>query len=389
MKTLGIISEFNPFHNGHKYLLDKAKRELNPDLSLSIMSGDFVQRGEASIMDKFTRASIAIQSGFDLIVEMPSFVSLQSAEFFALKSVSILDKMNVDYLVFGIENIVVDEFLSKSKIIIENQNNIDILIKDALNTGLSYPKAYNLAISNLVGSEFISSNNVLALEYLRAIYKINSKIRPYPIERIKTLNKDDTIKDKVYASSTAIRNNIDYNINKLMPEISYQGLVDFRNRFQMFDEEIVYNIFRFKLLIENTPMDEVIGYEEGIDNYLFKLAQDSLSYDDFLKQATSQRYTRSRIKRLVINYILYNKTSLNDTVISFIKVLGYNVHAANNFHKFSKNLEIIISKKNLNKLDEKNLQIYNKMIEASNLYSLGTNRNYYYDYKHNNRPIKW
>ena len=121
MKTLGIISEFNPFHNGHKYLLDKAKKELKTDLAVSIMSGDFVQRGEAAIMDKFSRARVAINCGFDLVIEMPSFVTLQSAEFFAKKSVNILNKINIDYLVFGIENINTDDFLKACKVIIENE----------------------------------------------------------------------------------------------------------------------------------------------------------------------------------------------------------------------------------------------------------------------------
>ena len=120
MKTLAIISEFNPFHKGHKYLLDEAKKQTNAELSLSIMSGDYVQRGEPAIIDKFSRADSAMQAGFDMVVEMPSFISLQSAEYFAIGSIKILEKIGIDYLCFGIEKLNPDEFLEKVDILILN-----------------------------------------------------------------------------------------------------------------------------------------------------------------------------------------------------------------------------------------------------------------------------
>lgn len=389
MKSLGIISEFNPFHNGHKFLLEQAKIQLNTDLHISFMSGDFIQRGDASVMDKYLRAYVAIKSGFDLVVEMPSFVSLQAAEFFALKSIVILNKMNIDYLVFGIENISPDDFLQGASKIIENQNSIDGKIKSLLKEGLSYPKAYNIMIDELVGCDFVSSNNILALEYLRAINKLNSKIKPYPIKRIKTSNKDKLIYDECFASSTAIRNNLDSEIYKLMPAISFEKLIDFRNTYQDFDEDYIYKIFRYKILIEKFPMTTILGFEEGIDNYLYRLARRNLSYKSFLDEATSLRYTRSRIKRIILNYILANTENLNDIDISFIKILAYNENASQIFKKLSENLKIVINKKDISKLDSNNLLIHKKMIEASNLYSLGINRDIDYDFVHNNRPIDW
>lgn len=387
MKSLGIISEFNPFHNGHKYLLDKAISDLDIDISVSIMSGDFVQRGEPAIMDKFTRAKIAINQGFDLIIEMPSFVTLQSAEFFALKSVYILDKLGIDYLVFGIENIYPSDFLSYAEIIINNTDRVDSLTKKYLEEGLSYPKAHNKAIGNFVDLDFLSSNNILALEYLRAIRKINSNIKPYPIRRIKTLNSDKSIKDSNFASSTAIRNNLDKNIQVLMPNESFEELIKFTSKNKNFDENYIYNIFCYKILIENKDMDNTLGYEDGINNYLKKLAKKHKLYQEFLKEATNQRYTTSRIKRLVLNYILDNNFDLNDIDISFIKILAYNNNALVYFKDFNKNLTLIINKKDTNILDLKNIVIYDKMISSSNFYSLGRSREIDFDFKHNNRPI--
>lgn len=389
MKTLGIISEFNPFHNGHKYLLDKAKEELKADLAISIMSGDFVQRGEAAIMDKFSRASVAIKCGFDLVIEMPSFVTLQSAEFFAEKSVNILNKVDIDYLVFGIENINPDEFLKSCKIIIENEKSIDSRIKSLVASGLSYPKSHNKALLDFVSSDFLSSNNILALEYMRALYKINSKIKPYPINRIKTKNEDQSINDKNFASSTAIRNNLDQDIKSLIPNESYKELSNFMNEYKSFDNSYIYKIFRYKILIEKSDMSNILGYENGLDKYLSKIARTNGSYNNFINQATSLRYTKSRIKRLVLNYILSYTIDLNDHDLSFINILAFNKKAAENFKNISKNLNIIINKSDLKNLNNTDLLIYKKMIEASNLYSLGIGREIDYDFRHNNRPIKW
>lgn len=387
MKTLGIISEFNPFHNGHKYLLDKAKKELKTDLAVSIMSGDFVQRGEAAIMDKFSRARVAINCGFDLVIEMPSFITLQSAEFFAKKSVNILNKVDIDYLVFGIENINTDDFLKACKVIIENEKNIDSKIKSLIASGLSYPKSHNKALLDFVSSDFLSSNNILALEYMRALYKINSKIKPYPIKRIKTKNKDQGINDKNFASSTAIRNNLGLDIKNLIPNESYSELSNFMNEYKYFDYDYIYKIFKYKILIEKSDMSNILGYEDGLDNYLTKIAIIKDSYKDFLGQATSLRYTKSRIKRLVLNYILSYTVDLNDYDISFINILAYNKKAAENFKNLSKNLNIVINKSDLKNLSKSDLLIYNKIIRASNLYSLGIAREIDYDFRHNNRPI--
>lgn len=387
MKSLGIISEFNPFHNGHKYLLDKAKDDLNVDLSISVMSGDFVQRGEAAIMDKFTRAKVAIKQGFDIIIEMPCFVTLQSAEFFALKSIYILDKLGVDYLVFGIEQMSPDEFLGHAKKIINNTEKIDLLTRKYLKEGLSYPKAHNKAIGNFVDQDFLSSNNILALEYLRAIRKISSNIKPYPIRRINTLNSDKNIKDSNFASSTAIRNNLDQNIQGLLPNDSYDELVNYTSKNLKFDKDYIYNVFCYKALIENKAMDKTLGYEEGISNYLEKLAKKHNTYQTFLKNATSQRYTMSRIKRLVINYILDNNFNLNDIDISFIKILAYNNKALPYFKEINKNLTLIINKKDTKSLDSNNKLIYNKMVNSSNFYSLCSQRELDLDFKYNNRPI--
>lgn len=388
MKTLGIISEFNPFHNGHKYLLDKAKNDLGFDLSVTIMSGDFVQRGEPAIMDKYSRSKTAIESGFDLVIEMPSFVSLQAAEYFAIKSVTILDKMNIDYLAFGIENIEPSTFIKYTKAIINNQSIVDNDIKTYLGIGYSYPKAQIKALKKFINDDFFSANNILALEYVKSIHRINSKIKPYPIKRIKTKNRDTSINDKRYASSTAIRCNLSPKIKGLMPEESYNNLINFQKKYKSFNENIIYNIFKYKIFLEDIDTKNILGYEEGLENYLKKISNNTNSYTSFLDEAASLRYTKSRIKRFIINCLLGNSSDLNDIDINFIKVLAYNKKAIQFFGEISNNINIIINKKDKAKLDPENLSVYTKMIDSSNLYNLGIGKEMNYDFIHNNRPIK-
>lgn len=388
MKKLVIISEFNPFHNGHKYLLDKAKDDLACDFAISFMSGDFVQRGEPAIIDKFIRAQTAIENGFDLVIEMPNFISLQAAEFFAFKSIEILNKIGIDYLCFGIENLDERDFLNKSKIVINNDNFIHQELKKYLANGISYTKALNIAISKLVGDDFISANNILALEYMKALHRLGSQIKPYPICRIGSLNKDKTINDKYYASSTAIRNNISSQIRNLMPKTSYKNLSNFLKIYDKIDDEIFYKIFTYKLIVEKKAMTDIIGYEEGIENYLVKLLSKNRSFDNFLNEATSLRYTKSRLRRLILNYILDNDFRLNNIDIKFIKILAYNKTSTKIFKDFNDKVDIVINKSDSNKLDQDNLIIFQKMINASNLYNLAIGRDINYDFIHNNKPFK-
>ncbi|MCW6677833.1 nucleotidyltransferase family protein [Anaerococcus sp. NML200574] len=388
MKKLAIISEFNPFHNGHKYLLDKAKEDLACDLAISFMSGDFVQRGEAAIVDKFTRAKTAVENGFDLVIEMPNFISLQAAEFFALKSLEILDKMEIDYLCFGIERLDERDFLDKAKIVINNDNFINQELKKYLSNGISYTKALNSAISKLVGDDFISANNILALEYMKAIDKLKSKIIPYPICRVGSLNKDKTINDKFYASSTAIRNNISGDISKLMPRTSFKNFSDFFKNYDRINDDFFYKIFTYKLIVEKKAMTDIIGYEEGIENHLIKLVDRNRTFDDFINEATSLRYTKSRVRRLILNYILDNSFRLNYIDIHFIRILAYNRKATKIFNNFNDKVDIVINKADSKILDQNNFKIYEKMINSSNLYNLAIEREINYDYIHNNKPFK-
>lgn len=381
MKKLAIISEYNPFHNGHNYIQKKSREITNADIVIAIMSGDFVQRGEISLIDKYKRANSAMLSA-DLVIEMPSFISLQAANLFARKNIEILNKLEIDYLAFGIENISEKNFLKTCEKIFENENRINIDTKNFLDEGMSFAKASYLAsIKYIENKEFFSANNILALEYLRAIKKLKANIEIVPIKRKNSMNKDVELRKDSFSSSSSIRNNIEnIKIKDYLPNLSYNYIKKFKNEYNIFPQnDLLYEIFRYKILIEEKNMDDILCYEDGMDNYLKKIAKDEIFYKDFINNSTSQRFTKSRIKRLMINYLLENKTYLNEVDINFIKVLAFNENATKLFKET--NINIIMQKKDIDKLNKENKIIFEQMIKASNLYSMIIGRKFDSDYR--------
>lgn len=386
MKKLAIISEFNPFHNGHKYLIEQARRIIKPDLAVSLMSGDFVQRGEAAIIDKFARANVSLACGFDLVIEMPNFISLQSAEFFAYKSCELLDKIGITYIAFGIENMDPDDFLTYVNKIISNDSKIEKLTRKFINENYSFTEARYLALKEFLSSDdFISSNNILALEYMRSISKLSSKIKALPIRRMGANNSDLLVEDKNFASSTAIRMNLNGDIRNLMPKESNESLNYFFSNHKKADYDLLLDIFKYKLLIKKDSLEEILCYEEGMDNFFRKLLSSNLTYDTFINACKSQRHSKSRMKRLMLNYILDNKKDLNDLNYNFIKVLAFNNEARQYFREINEKIKVVMRKSDIKKLDSSELIIYENMIKSSNLYSLLSKRDLFLDYKN---PIK-
>ncbi|MCI5839837.1 MAG: nucleotidyltransferase family protein [Peptoniphilaceae bacterium] len=387
MKTLAIISEFNPFHNGHKYLLDKSKKITNADICLSIMSGDAVQRGELAILDKFKRANEAINQGFDIVIEMPSFITLQSAWYFALGNIKILNKLNINYLCFGIEELDSDDFIKFSDILIKRKIDVDNETLKLSKEGISYPKARAYSIKKIIGFNKLSSNNYLALEYILALNYTNSKIKPIPITRKGSKNSDDFLRNTNLSSSGAIRNYIMnskkiYNIKSNVPEITYK---DLKNEHYIEYQNKLFDFLKYKLFIEKNIKNDYLGLENGLINHIKKCAKNETYFENFINKATTKSYTSSRIKRAIFNIILENTSDMNDIDISFLKILSFNSNSLKFLREIKNKITIIQKKKDLGDLDSKNKLVYKKNLDTSNLYSILKKRDIDIDYS---RKIK-
>lgn len=303
MNVTGIIVEYNPFHNGHIYHINKAKELTSPDLLISVCSGNYVQRGEPSIINKFEKTKAALKYGVDLVVELPYIYTIQNATVFGQKSVEILNHLKVNNIVFGSECNNLEEL----KNFANHSINIDHL-KEELDKGNSYPKSYGL----LAGSLY--PNDILAVSYLKAIKDTN--ITPYSIQRTNDYHDKDL---KEISSALAIRKAIKEN-----KDIKAQCSIEIKEPIFMSD---MYSYLQRLLLTKSKEeLKNIFLVSEGIENLLIKNAYEYNNYGDFLNYSISKRYTRSRINRICLN-IMNNitKDEVNNLPpLDYIRVLGFN-----------------------------------------------------------------
>ena len=390
-KVLGIIAEYNPFHNGHLYHLEKSKKETNSNYTIAIMSGNFTERGSTSLIDKWSKVESAISCGIDLVIELPVLYSISSAENFAEGSIKILNSLKiVDYLSFGAETANIDILTKCAEIIFTEPKEYKNLLSHELDKGLSFPKARENALMAYFNNDrkfknvLSSPNNILAIEYLKALKKFKSKIEPIAISRYEARYNDLTYTANV-ASSTAIRNIIKNNgfnvLQKLMPGPSYAGLIKNLKKghlvpdISVFEREILYLLRKMDI----SEIKELPDVSEGLEFTIQKGAYSCNSINEFLNIVKSKRYTTTRLQRILL-YTLLNITK-NDMAISrkiqpYIRVLGFNNRGKYLISEISKKnprLEIITSVKSfVDKNTNKNYKtMFEKDIFATNVYTLG------------------
>lgn len=285
MKITAIICEFNPLHTGHKKLIDYARTF--SDKVICIMSGNFTQRGLPACCDKYLRAKHALLAGADLVVELPTIYATASAENFAYGGVSIANKLDVDYLLFGSECGNIDELTSCAKLLLSEEVNEQIA--NEVKKGVSYPKA----VANAVNSPILEKpNNVLAVEYIKALITSKSTITPLTITREDNYNGEA----RQYASSGTLRNN-----SALRKTYTYEYVSqDIDDNIEAKFGAVATGILALKSAKELT---EIEGVSEGIENRIFS-ADKSQGYDKMLEQIKTKRHTRLRLQRIILNTIL-------------------------------------------------------------------------------------
>ena len=344
MKITGLIVEYNPFHNGHIKHIKESIKLTNPDLVIAVTSGNFTQRGEVSIINKFDKTKAALKHGVDLVVELPYIYTVQNGNEFAKKAVQILNALGTTDIVFGSETNNMEELNKMSSFNIKVDN-----LKEIMSTGASYPKAYGLLTDSLY------PNDILAVSYLKEINK--TKIKAHSIKR--TTKFHDT-KLKKISSAKAIRHALEH-------KKSIAIATPIKIKEPHFTKEL-YPLLRHTL-ISSKPKDlhNIFLVNEGIENLLIKNAIKYDNYEEFIDNSVSYRYTRSRINRVCL-HILNNVTKQDfkglTSKLSYIRVLGFNAKG----QKYLKSLK----KKNLNITTQfKNIDSKQKEIEwkAALLYS--------------------
>lgn len=363
MKIASIIAEYNPFHKGHAYQINKIKEDYT-DFIVVIMSGSFVQRGEPAIINKYERARQAVNNGASLVLELPLPYATSNAEIFALGAINILNSMGIVHrLYFGSEDELEVLRSLQEKI---NKNFDEAKLKKYLSEGKSFIRSRELAMDFLTEEEneiLKRPNNILGMEYLRSLTKLNSNIDPYSIKR-KNVNHNDDFSLDGFASASHIRR-LAYegaDVSRFLP--GYDLVVE--NSFENY-----FDIFRYKMISEKINFSDYFDYEEGLENRILENL-DATNFHDLIEKVHSKRHSRSRIKRLIIEILLDIKKYLikNSFEDPYTRVLACDERGIEIFKK-SKNKNKIYSFKSFYDTSSGiTKEMLYKEILASDLYNI-------------------
>lgn len=334
MKFFSIVSEFNPFHTGHKYLIEQTKAKTGTDAIVCIMSGSMVQRGDVAIYDKWTRAKAAIENGADLVIELPVCYVLQSADIFARGAVEIMTAIGSEGIAFGSE--VSDAKLLKTIAKIKSDESFEYkkALTDALDRGMGYPAASEKALRAVLGDlppEVTSPNATLGIAYLSAIHKINPKLKVHVEKREGDYHS--TSLDGKFQSAAAIRQNI--------------LCADKRSDYSLCTSDEIYDIneissyiLGFFRTVKPETLEEISGMEPGLAKRLTEKSKESTSFEEFVNLCVTKRYTLHRIRRVILCSVLGIKNAPSP---EYIRVLGLNQKGAKILKdiKNKSNIEII------------------------------------------------
>jgi len=337
--VLGIIAEYNPFHNGHLYHLEESKQKSGCTHSICVMTGNFAQRGGTSLVNKWTKAEMALICGVDLVLELPTIYSVSSAENFAEGAVKILNSTGlVTNLSFGMEANDVSSLNNIANVLYQEPKEYVTMLNHELSKGVSYPKARESALMMYLNdikryANILSSpNNILAIEYLKALKKTKSFITPVGIQRKKVFYHEEKIVDE-FASATALRRLMQHQqydeMRKVMPKASYLLLKEEIKRGNVvfdltkYESIILYNLRKMSI----KEIAEIPDVTEGLEYSIKEAANNCNNILDFIDKVKSKRYTQTRIQRILVYTLLgidKKAMEISRKTVPYLRVLGFN-----------------------------------------------------------------
>ena len=390
-RVLGIIAEYNPFHNGHLYHIARSRQETNAQYVIAVISGNFVQRGNTSIINKWTKARMALLNGVDLVIELPTIYSISSAENFAEGAIKIFNSLGiVDTISFGMETNDIATLNNIANVLYNEPKEYVTILSHELKKGNSFPKARENALLMYLNdikryaNVLSGSNNILGIEYLKAMRRTKSTITPIGIKREKVLYNDKYIVDE-FASATAIRKMLmtkELNdISKVMPRNSYLLLGEELKKghyvidLSKFEKEIIYTLR--KMSVEEIA--KLPDVSEGLENSIKNAADSCNTLNELINIVKTKRFTQTRIQRIML-YALLNidkkKMELSKKITPYVRVLGFNnkgKELISEMLNLNPKLNVITSvKKYIDTVANKNLkEMLDVDILATNIYTLG------------------
>ena len=344
--VVGIIAEYNPFHNGHKYQIEQIRNKVKNAAIVAVMSGNFTQRGEAAILDKFTRAELAVNGGCDLVLELPFVYAVRSAQDFARGGINILKSLGiVETLAFGAEINDIESLKTAASIV--DSDKFNNLLRRKLDSGLSYAKAMGQILSETtdISQKILKMPNIiLAIEYLRALQL--TSMQPLLIPRIAVSHNDINLYPGI-SSASAIRKSIylespEWNI--ISTNIDGKTLNTLKNVELPSIERLFLPLITKIICSDTSTLKSIYGMNEGLENKFIYAAHSSKSLQEFVNCIVSQRYTRSRIQRLILYFIMELLKEDIDKFnnINYARILAFNQRGRELLKKIKKNTNIPI-----------------------------------------------
>ena len=337
MKAVGIIAEYNPFHNGHAYQVAEIRRQESPDVIIAAMSGHFTQRGEAAAFTKWQRAHLALAGGVDLVVELPFAFAVRSAEYFAAGGVRLLHQLGITHLSFGAENDCLSPLLESARV--QSRPELAKELSPYLSQGIGYAAA----LSSLLEEKYqipsaITSlpNNILATEYLKAIWRYAPTISPLHIVRCGSAHHSPSLAHTMHASSSAIRKHLaDGSFRKeqlapYIPPAAYASLTHFYevNRGMPNLERLAPFLFGLLIATDKTRLQETAGISEGLENKFLSASLAASSIEELIDLVKTKRYLRTRLSRILLHYLFGTTQEMIDRFDAvgpqYIRILGIN-----------------------------------------------------------------
>lgn len=363
MQIIGLIAEYNPFHNGHLYQINKIKEKYPDSIIIAVVSSSFTQRGDVSIIDKWTKTQIALDNNIDLVVELPFVYATQSSDIFAKGAIEILKRLNIDTLVFGTESTSLDQISTVADLELYNPE-YNNLVKQYLKEGINYPTATNKAILALNGRKISTPNDLLALSYIKEIKKQNLHITSVNIVRTSiyhSLSSEGNI-----SSATAIR-------HKNLKNEKIDNLIPYSpNLIKKISMNNYYPYLKYKILSEGIEIKKYNTLEEGIENKITKEIINANTYEELITKIKTKRYTYNKISRMLLHILTnFTKEEAQNIKIDYIRILGFNKNGQKYLNKIKKEVKIPLItgyQKNISKTLDIELRV-------SKIYSLSNESN--------------
>ncbi|MCQ2561704.1 MAG: nucleotidyltransferase family protein [Clostridia bacterium] len=345
MAVCGIIAEFNPFHNGHRYLIETARRELNPRAGICVMSGDFVQRGEPAVADKYERARAAAKCGADLVVELPAVCAVNSAQEFAYGAVRTLKALGcVTHLCFGSESADTENLLSATEVLAKEPEIFKASLAEGLAGGLTYAAACEGALKTALKAEnkdfsgFCGPNDILAAEYIKQLKLQDFAAVPYAVGRA-GIAHDSCEAEGSFASASLIREMLGRGESpaEFMPQASLDEITGsvYADAAAKRKEKL-FELLRYRILMSSAEeLAEILSVSEGFENVMKKEILKAESFDGFTQACKSKRYVLSRINRIAVQTVLGITKKDYEIFRSekpYVKILAFNAIGAEIMH---------------------------------------------------------